>query len=45
MKEPCTTALALDPPQVLLGGINIKREISYLTLYNGECEETRWSLA
>ena len=23
----------------------IKREISYLTLYNGECEETRWSLA
>ena len=24
---------------------DIKREISYLTLYNGECEETRWSLA
>ena len=23
----------------------IKREISYLTLYNRECEETRWSLA
>ena len=23
----------------------IKREISYLTPYNGECEETRWSLA
>ena len=22
MEEPCTTALALDPPQVLLGGIN-----------------------
>ena len=23
----------------------IKRERSYLTLYNRECEETRWSLA
>ena len=27
----------------IAGGI--KREISYLTLYNRECEETRWSLA
>ena len=25
--------------------LGIKLEISYLTLYNGECEETRWSLA
>ena len=25
--------------------LHIKREISYLTLYNGEYEETRWSLA
>ncbi len=25
--------------------IIIKLEISYLTLYNGECEETRWSFA
>ena len=25
--------------------VDINREISYLTLYNGECEETRWSLA
>ena len=23
----------------------IKLELSYLTLYNGECEETRWSFA
>ena len=27
------------------GNSCIKLEISYLTLYNGECEETRWSLA
>ena len=24
---------------------HIKLELSYLTLYNGECEETRWSFA
>ena len=24
---------------------DIKLELSYLTLYNGECEETRWSFA
>ena len=27
------------------GRVVIKLELSYLTLYNGECEETRWSFA
>ena len=33
--------LPLDQPEATL----IKLELSYLTLYNGECEETRWSFA
>ena len=41
-EEAAVAAIAGGRPS--LAGV-IKLEISYLTLYNRECEETRWSFA
>ena len=54
--RPCSAVVELDRPGDVaacptLPDVSdvdvsiINREISCLTLYNGECEETRWSLA